>query len=146
LGMITLAGAFAWPMSIYIGALLLVFPREDLRDNQIVPARPRWNLLAASVLTIVAWIGIKAVIRHDPEQPATLVDPMFLTPIRAVLNLSLAVSLAYLFLGAVCLLDCKLLFAVRSYVAWRSIGAGLVVLVGFLAIQHVQGCWAAAPC
>ena len=45
--------------------LLLVFPRERDADRHAAPVRPRWNLVVASVLTTLVFVGIRLVLRRS---------------------------------------------------------------------------------
>lgn len=141
---IVVVGAFAWPMAIYIGALLLIFPRDLGTDDGSVPVRFRWNLVVASAVTAIALVGIKVVLRKPPDAAVTLVDPIYLTPVHAVVNLSVVVSLLYLYFGLCYLLDSDRLFAVRRYLTWRRAGTALSVALLLVAIRQVQSSWAGA--
>jgi len=60
-----------------------------------------------------------------------------------VLNLSLGVSLVYLFLGTARLLDHDHLFSVRQLLTWRLLGRGILVLALGLTVRYAQQRWAA---
>jgi hypothetical protein len=141
---VLLAGAFVWPSSVYVGALLLVFPRES-DDVQNMPASLRgapWrlNVILAGLGTALALVGILYVVRKPPTA-ALLVDPIYLEPIAGVVYLSLAVALLYLFLGAAALLDCDRLFAWRWLVTRRRAAAGFLVLLLLLGVRLLQYEW-----
>jgi hypothetical protein len=135
---IMVAGAFTWPMTIHVGALLFIFPRAPVVDRCAAPVRPRWNLLLAALTAAVTFAGIRLVLKKAPEHAAILIDPIFVTPIRSVLNLSIGIALAYVFLGIACLFDCDRLFAIRSMLTWQRVRSVLVVLTLVLAIAQVQ--------
>jgi hypothetical protein len=130
---LTAIGAFVWPTLIYIGAILILFPRDPARDNNATAAPFRLNVVGAGLLTFYIGLGIYYVL-------ARLNGPVFgfLEPIAPVIRLSLAIAMAYVFFGTRSLLDNAALFECRRWVSWSRLGT-LVALVGMVvAIKALQ--------
>jgi hypothetical protein len=130
---LTALGAFVWPTLIYIGAILILFPRDQERDRQTAPAPFHLNLLVAGLLTLYLGLGISYVLLQ-------LNGPVFgfLEPIAPVIRLSLAIAVVYVFFGSRRLLDNAALYDVRRWLSWSRLGT-LVALLGMVvAIKAFQ--------
>jgi hypothetical protein len=143
LAAVMVAGAFAWPTTLPVGVLLLLFPKRcdgnsATAGTAAAHPRRRWHLPAAALLSAAALAGIEYGLRR-PVHPALL---PFMTPARSVLNLSLAVALLYVFGGAACLLEYSGPFALRGLLTWRRLGAGVLALGLVLTVRYAQQRWA----
>jgi hypothetical protein len=130
---LTAIGAFVWPTLIYIGAILILFPRDPARDKRPTPAPFHLNLIVSGLLTFYIGLGIYYVLER-------LSGPVFgfLEPIGPVIRLSLAIALAYVFFGSRLLLNNAALYDFRRWLSWSRLGT-LVGLVGMVvAIKTFQ--------
>jgi hypothetical protein len=126
-------GAFTWPTLIYIGAVLVLFPRRPQTDLPVRPAPRRMNLLAASLVTF--YIGLWTVyVLADIKGPVF----GFLEPIRSVLPLSVLLSVLYLFCALVPLLDCDRLYQPRRYWTRGNLAAVLALVAVIIAVKAAQ--------
>jgi hypothetical protein len=130
---LTAIGAFVWPTLIYIGALLILFPRDPQRDQHVEPAPLHLNLVGAGLLTLYVGLGIYYVLDR-------LNGPVFgfLEPIGAVLRLSITIALAYVFFGSRPLLDNSALFDFRRWFRWSRLGTLLALVAMVVAIKAFQ--------
>ncbi len=130
---LTAIGAFVWPTLIYIGALLILFPRDNARDRRAAPAPFQLNLIGAGLLTLYIGLGIYYVLER-------LNGPVFgfLEPIGAVIRLSLTIALAYVFFGSRTLLDNAALFDFRRWFSWSRLGSLLALVAMVVAIKAFQ--------
>lgn len=137
---LTAIGAFVWPTLIYIGGILILFPREAARDERATPAPFHFNLIGAGLLTLYVGLGICYVLDR-------LTGPVFgfLEPIGAVIRLSLAIALAYVYFGSRLLLDSAALFEVRRWLSWSRLGTLVAVVAMVLAIKTFQAALSDRP-
>ncbi|MEX2138505.1 MAG: hypothetical protein WD894_04550 [Pirellulales bacterium] len=128
---LTAIGAFVWPTLIYIGAILILFPRDPARDERASPAPFHLNLIGAGLFTLYIGLGIYYVLDR-------LSGPVFgfLEPIGPVIRLSMAVALAYVFFGSRLLLNNAALFDFRRWLSWSRLGT-LVALVAMVVVIKV---------
>jgi hypothetical protein len=132
LAVITL-GAFTWPTLIYIGAVLVLFPRRPELDVQVGPAPRNANLALAGLVTFYVGLWTIYVLR-DIKGPVF----GFLGPIEAVVPLSVCVLLVYLYFGLQELLNNARLFQPAQYFTpgnGLAVLALVVVIVGIKAVQ-----------
>jgi hypothetical protein len=117
----TVLGAFTWPSLVYIGVVFLVFPRENMVEQET--SLPRWF---AAGLTAFVSLGVIALcyVRHDHF--GSPVDPM-----RIALPLSIVLCLLYLYYGSSVLLHgvSARTFQSSSTLLRAAIGAVLFVAV-----------------
>ncbi len=136
---LTAIGAFVWPLTVQVGALLILFPRAEAeRADQ----PPLWRLhwMAAIAGTVIAVIGIKYAVRTGPILVNGLVQPLYVEPIRRLLPLSYACAAGYLCTGAAILLRSRRLTDWREYVGQKF--AIVMLLVGVIgAARLLQAYW-----
>jgi hypothetical protein len=140
LAALTGIGAFVWPLSVQVGALLILFPRAE---NEHTDAPPPWrlHLIAAVVGTIVAMLGIIYAVRTGPSLVHGLVQPLYLEPVRRLLIASYAVAGAYLCVGAAELLRSRRLTDWREYVGRQKL-IGLALVIAVVGGTHLcQSVW-----
>jgi hypothetical protein len=130
---LTALGAFVWPTLIYIGAILILFPRNPHRDRQTAPAPFQFNLLGAGLLTLYIGLGITYVLLQ-------LNGPVFgfLEPIAPVVRLSVAIAIVYVFFGSRRLLDNAALYDLRRWLSWSQFGTLVALVVMIVAIKAIQ--------
>lgn len=132
-------GAFVWPTIIYVGAALLLFPRERQQDAEYRPAPGKLHLVLAALVAALLLVGIRYVLRKGPGYARGLIEPQYLEPIAAVLLLSLAFAWLYAFAGLGCLLNWRHLFD-PAYVVRRlrlgTVVPALALLVGVKGLQY----------
>ena len=130
---LTAIGAFVWPTLIYIGAILILFPRDPARDEQAAPAPFHLNLIVSGLLTLYIGLGIYYVLER-------LNGPVFgfLEPIAPVIRLSMAIALAYVFFGSRLLLDNAGLFDVRRWFSWSRLGTFVALVAMVVTIKALQ--------
>ncbi len=140
LAALTAAGAFTWPLSVPVGAMLLVFPR---RESAAMDGGPpyRLHLVAAGVGTVIALAGICYAVQAGPSLAGGLVRSVYLEPIRPVLTLSYAAAGGYLFAGAAGLLRSGRLTDWREYVGRRQLGGAILAAGVWLAARTLQAAW-----
>jgi hypothetical protein len=142
LAVLTALGAFVWPLSVYVGGLLLIFPTGKRSKDQSpkLPLRVLATVMAAGA-TALGVLGIRYVLRVGPQLANGLVDPPYLEPIRGLLWLSYAVVAGYLFLGLTFLFRSNRLFDWRQYVG-RPQGTGLILALAVIAgVRLLQDWW-----
>lgn len=139
--LLTFVGAFVWPLAVYIGAVLLLFPKDPQPESVATP--PRWHLhLAVSALvTAVALVGIRYVLHKGPALAHGLVDPVYIEPIQPVVHLSILIALVYLFMGLTPLLRWANLFDPRSYFRCLCSRTGLSVVVLLVGVRYLHWHW-----
>ncbi|MBI4614314.1 MAG: hypothetical protein HY720_11940 [Planctomycetes bacterium] len=131
LAVVTLAGAFTWPVAMYAGGLLLVFPREEeeKRDPGGAPRRALAAALSASILAL-AFIGW---ILASDRAPVGIYE----RHIRPLVPLSSALTALYLFFALRPLLDDGSAWAcLRPGRVLRS-GRFWLVATGVLALRAI---------
>ena len=138
LALVTLLGAFAWPTVVYIGALLLIFPRSDAPPGPLRPVPRALPLLATALLTVLAAGGFGIALRTPPTVETVFIEPRYIEPYLPALPLSLAISLAYLCLGAFPLLESNRLYDLRAIFTRRRLFTALLVAIAILAVKTVQ--------
>jgi hypothetical protein len=142
LAVLTALGAFVWPLSVYIGGSLLVFPATKKAKDElpVLPVRVLAAIVAAG-MTAFAIVGIRYVLRTGPELANGLVDPPYLAPIQRLLPVSYIVVGAYLFLGLTFLLRSSRLIDRRQYLG-RPQFVGFVVATFVIGgVRLLQGWW-----
>jgi hypothetical protein len=142
LAVLTALGAFVWPLSVYVGGLLLAFPpgKKGKDESATLPVRALAAVIAAGA-SALGILGIRYVLRTGPQLANGLVDPPYLEPIGRLLWLSYAVVGAYLFIGLAFLLRSNRLFDWRQYVG-RPQRTGLILaLVVVVGVRLLQDWW-----
>jgi hypothetical protein len=132
-------GAFVWPMLIYQGALLLMFPRDEVRDKTCTSAPYGLNIVAGAavalgVLVYLAWLALHT------DLTMTRIPPM-----TSLVHLSIAISVLYLFFGFVVLLDCDKLFDFKHLFGYVKRWTFFAAIIFFFAIKWLQGSLANGP-
>src|SRR5262249_35258503 len=130
--------AFSWPLCIYVGALLLIFPRPQPGQDSSRAAPGRLHIAAAVLLTGLSLVGLKLALRQPPTVANTNVQPQHLQLLPAWLNLSLILSLGYLSLGGFFLLNSRPLFQWSTLVSRQRLLAAAGVLLLLATIRLVQ--------
>ena len=143
LTVLTGIGAFVWPLTVQVGALLILFPRRESESSDLPPP---WglHLIAAAAGTVVATIGMVYAEQLGPSLANGLVQPLYLRPIHRLLLVSYVVAAVYLCAGAAILLRSRRLTDWREYVGRQKLAniALLAVIVGgarFLQAQWSNG-------
>lgn len=135
-----LISGFTWPLAVYVGALLLLFPRNTVVDRNPVPANRLLLAAVAGLSGLLAYLGIRYVLHVGPSLAHGLVDDPYLQPMHALLRLSEAISVAYVIAGVGVLLnwdrffDWKGLF--RPLWSWRV--PAVAILFALLGALHWQ--------
>jgi hypothetical protein len=139
LAFVALLGSFAWQTTMYIAAILLVFPRDEANDQPVRPA-PRFAGPLAFLL-VAAWAMIvRQMLAIPPSVKTIMIQPEFVQFHSPTLCISIAVSLAYVAFGAFYLLNSnRWLYSLRSLLTRRRLVTLLIVLLGVLAVRFVQG-------
>lgn len=126
-------GAFVWPMLIYQGALLLMFPGDEVRGKAWAPARYRLNTAAGAavslgVLGYLVWLALKTNLVFTQIPPMT-----------SLLHLSVTISVLYVFFGLIRLLDCDWLFDFKHMFGYLRRWTFFAAILFFFAIRWLQG-------
>jgi hypothetical protein len=129
----TLIGAFTSPMLVYVGAILVLFPRNPRLDAQPTAAPLRLNLLLAGLGAYYMGLWCLYVVRD-------IQGPLYgwLSPVESVLPLSFTLLLLYMASAMAFLLNSGRLFQPSRY--WTT-GNGWAVaglLVTILIIKWIQ--------
>jgi hypothetical protein len=143
----TIVGAFLWPTHLYVGAILLLFPRETdaIPDSgksfsQQLAVLWRINIVLAGLAAfyITVW-SLYACNR--------IRIPLFggLFPIRSVLGLSIVVTIGYVFLALRPLLIDGRLYRLPRSVTWSQIRWTIGTLLLGVGVKFVQGCISSRP-
>lgn len=140
LAVLTVIGAFVWPLATYVGGLLLLFPRG--RGTGVVTS-PAWPLPVALAVAaaLCALVGIRHVVHTGYSLIHGLVDPVYLEPIRCVYHLSLVVSVVYVGLGVFYLLRSGQLFQPGLIFSLARLRNAVLVLVLLGAVHALQVHW-----
>jgi hypothetical protein len=137
LAVVTVLGAFAWPTCMYIGALLLVFPRRVEQSGATTPAPWHARGLTLVLLTMIG-LGFWLALRVPPTVQSVNVNPQYVQPYRPALALSTAIALIFLALAAYPILNCRPLYDMRGLVTRKRLLAGMIVLAGIMAMRLIQ--------
>jgi hypothetical protein len=154
---VILLGGFTWPTVPVLGAMLLVFPRSNPATSvnlatsvKLHPAREwplltkepapyRLNLWLAALTSLVFLLALLRLTDHRlTERIALFVGILRID--TAVVYLSVAAVVGYLFFGLLRLLDSRGLFNVRTLlqsVSWVRVIAVLPVLAGIVVLRHL---------
>jgi hypothetical protein len=140
LAALTGIGAFVWPLTVQVGALLILFPRAE---SENADAAPPWrlDLVAAVAGTVVAVIGIVYAVRTGPILVNGLVQPLYLRPVHRLLIVSYIVAAVYLCAGAVMLLRSRRLTDWREYVGRQKPTAIALIVVVVGSARTLQAAW-----
>jgi hypothetical protein len=140
LAALTGIGAFVWPLTVQVGALLIFFPRAD---SETADSAPPWRLhvIAAVAGTVVAVIGIVYVVRTGPSLAHGLVETLYLTPIRKLLLISYIIAAAYLCAGAAVLLRSRRFTDWREYVGRQKLMAVALIVFVIGGARLLQAAW-----
>lgn len=126
-------GAFVWPMLIYQGALLLMFPGDEVKGKTCTPARYGLNIavgaaVALVVLPYLVWLALNTDLTIGGLQP-----------MASLVHLSIAIAVLYLFLGLIMLLDCDKLFNFKHLFGYIRRWTFFAAILFFFAIKWLQG-------
>ncbi|MFL5327671.1 MAG: hypothetical protein ACJ8C4_02045 [Gemmataceae bacterium] len=135
---LTLAGAFTWPLAVYVGIALLLFPRSESAAGNVNDKRPIILIAIGSVFSFFA-IHYEAVL--GPQGQAWLGDAQYFDPVRSLVNLSSAVSAIYLFLGAAVLCSSSRLLDWRTYITPARLGWTALTLIALASVRQWQHAW-----
>lgn len=132
-------GAFVWPTLIYQGALLLMFPEDEVREKTCTSAPYRLNIFAGAavalgVLAALVWLAL------NTDLILTAIKPM-----TSLVHLSIAIAFLYLFFGLIILLDCDNLFNLRHLLSYLKRWTFFATIFFFFAVRWLQGWLANAP-
>ncbi len=143
----TIVGAFLWPTHLYVGAILLLFPREtdpipDSGKSFSQQLAVLWRIdivlagLAAFYITVWSLYACNRIR-----------IPLFggLFPIRSVLGLSIVVTIGYVFLALRPLLNDGRLYRLPRSVTWSQIRWTIGTLLLVVGVKFVQGCISSRP-
>lgn len=132
----TLLGAFVWPTLLYLGALLLLFPRQRAGDAERAPAPYRLNTVLALTAGGVLVIALRHLFRtaYSPNNGNV-------GPVREVMNLSIAVSFFYLFFAARAVLNWDRLFNPHHILSRLRVSTCLLTLAVLLGVKYLQTSW-----
>ena len=140
LAALTGIGAFVWPLTVQVGALLILFPRCESENADIAPPW-RLHLIAAVAGTIAALLGIVYAVRTGPSLVNGLVEPLYLRPIHRLLVISYLVAAGYLCAGAVMLLRSRRLTDWREYVGRQKLAAVAIIVIVVGSARLLQADW-----
>lgn len=134
LALVTFVGAFTWPTSTSIGAVLIVFlPLTIAGPVAPVPLPARLRFLPAGV-AVVAWTLCCASVVKSGYAPPDGLAPIY----RPLLRLSFLASGGFLFAAVAVLVDDRALFAPRTlarYLLRPNLLVAAAVVVAARAIQ-----------
>lgn len=133
-------GAFVWPMLIYQGALLLMFPRNELRDKTCISAPYGLNIalgaaVAVAVLAYLVWQALYTPLSVGIPIPA----------MTSFVHLSIAISVLYLGFAFIMLLDDDKLFNLKHLFGYITRWTFLGTILFFFSIKWLQGWLSSAP-
>ena len=128
-----LIGAFTSPLLIYIGSVLVLFPRRAELDACVEPAPMRLNLVFAGLAAYYFALWSLYVVRD-------IQGPLFgwLAPVESVLPLSFALLLAYLGIGLAMVLNNRRLFQPKSYWTRGNGWAVLGLIATLMAVKLIK--------
>lgn len=135
---ITLLGAFSWPTCIYIGALMLIFPRTSDNHFRAGASRGYLNWLAPLAIVGFCAAGYVMVLQQPPTLESTSMDPKILTPYEPTLYLSLAACLIYVFAGSWHLLKSSAVLDPKFLFTRQRLTTSVLVALGFLIGHWLQ--------
>jgi hypothetical protein len=133
---VILLGGFTWPTVPVFGALLLVLPRSSLPEGR---APYRLNLWLAAGVSLLCLGAILRLTDHRLAERIALF-PGILRIDTAVIYLSIAGVVGYLFFGLLRLLDHRGIFDVRYLlrsVKWRRVAAVIPVLAVIVIVRKL---------
>jgi hypothetical protein len=126
-------GAFVWPMLIYQGALLLMFPADEVKGKTWAPARYRLNVAAGAAVSLGVLVYLVWLARNT-NLTMTQIPPM-----TSLVHLSIAFSVLYLFFALIMLLDCDWLFDFKHMFGYLRRWTFYAAILFLFAIRWLQG-------
>jgi hypothetical protein len=129
---VTIAGAFTWPVLLYYGLLLYVFPRSNLNALPSSPRKYRPEVFLASSVAgavLIALIVVYVATRYKtlPYSPT----------IHSVVYLSILITVAYEFFAVKTILESDGLYDLRSLLQTTKLRRVVVALLIFLSCSLV---------
>lgn len=134
---VTILGAWIWPLIVYQGIFLLFFPRDRTHQDQDTSGHVRYrlHLLAGFVaaLGILAITGIKSIKNHPP--------------LNSVVPLSIAIAVIYTFFSVSNLLKAQKFFAISTYLGYlrRGIMMKVALIATLVVLRIFQDTLSAGP-
>jgi len=126
---VTVLGAFTWPIALFIGSLLLFFPKDDINP---APVRFHFNIILAALSAFIVFAGIKYALFHG-----YVIGFGVTKPVLPVINLSIACSLLYIFFGLKNILNNKSFFDLRFLIGKIHFKRQVIVVITFIAIKAI---------
>jgi hypothetical protein len=143
----TIIGAFLWPTHLYVGAILLLFPRktEAIPDSG-ESFTQRWATVSR-IDIILAGLAAFYIYIWSLYACNRIQIPMFggLFPIRSVLGLSLVITMGYVFLALRPLLNDGQLYRLPRSLTWSQIRWTIGTLLLVVGVKFVQSCISNRP-
>lgn len=130
----TLAGAFVWPTALYLGGLLLLFPREPTSDTDAPASHRTLPVVAATGLAMILLATIVYLFSTGWLLPNAATQP-----VQATLVPSVLITVASAWLGVWRLLDGRKLFEPSYWLRRLRSPDFYIVVASLAAIKVTQG-------
>jgi hypothetical protein len=130
----TILGAFIWPIALYLGSFLLLFPKHAIISEGEKTAPRKLNFIVAGMLSLLLLIGYLALHFQDKlNAPSKLIIPF-----EPALGLSIIVAVLYIFITTAIIFNNSIFYTPRFYKNLRlrkNVILGLSVFLGVSALQ-----------